>query len=123
MAATGVSKLQGSSIHNSYAAGKVRMATTEHESTKKTVKKKPARSVEKGWFVLWQMMPDQWYMELALENCTIQAGCDGKLVWRHAPWLGAHPAKGPIRPLRRALQVSKRSESIFSRQNPLLNAP
>ncbi|KAI8012002.1 hypothetical protein LOK49_LG06G01024 [Camellia lanceoleosa] len=31
-------------------------------------------------------------------------GCNGKLVWRHTPWLGPHAAKGPVRPLRRALQ-------------------
>ena len=104
MAATGAAKAQGGSIHNSYAAGKVKMITTEHETAKKVIKT-PAKSAENGWFVLWQMMPDKWYMELALEDCTIQAGCDGKLVWRHAPWLGVHAAKGPVRPLRRALQV------------------
>jgi hypothetical protein len=33
------------------------------------------------------------------------AGSDGRIVWRHTPWLGPHAAKGPVRPLRRALQV------------------
>ncbi|RWV97766.1 hypothetical protein GW17_00039415 [Ensete ventricosum] len=60
---------------------------------------------ESGGFVLWQMAPDMWYVELAAGGGKIRAGCNGKLVWRHTPWLGAHAAKGPVRPLRRALQV------------------
>ncbi|RWW61583.1 hypothetical protein BHE74_00031354, partial [Ensete ventricosum] len=28
----------------------------------------------------------------------VHAGCNGKLVWRHTPWLGAHAATGPVRP-------------------------
>ncbi|KAJ1375313.1 hypothetical protein SESBI_51157 [Sesbania bispinosa] len=51
------------------------------------------------------MNPDMWYVELALGGSKVHAGCNGKLVWRHTPWLGAHAAKGPVRPLRRALQV------------------
>ncbi|EPS60170.1 hypothetical protein M569_14633, partial [Genlisea aurea] len=54
--------------------------------------------------VLWQMNPDMWYVELSVGGSKVQAGCNGRLVWRHTPWLGAHAAKGPIRPLRRALQ-------------------
>ncbi|KAI8013254.1 hypothetical protein LOK49_LG05G01020 [Camellia lanceoleosa] len=50
------------------------------------------------------MNPDMWYVELALGGSKIHAGCNGKLVWRHTPWLGPHAAKGPVRPLRRALQ-------------------
>lgn len=83
------------------------MITTQYESSTK-VSKVPSKSAEHGWFVLWQMMPDKWYMELALEGSTVQAGSNGKLVWRYTPWLGAHAAKGPVRPLRRALQVSVR---------------
>ncbi|KAH7420391.1 hypothetical protein KP509_13G005400 [Ceratopteris richardii] len=83
--------------------GKVKMVTTQYETATKT-SKLPSKSAENGWFVLWQMMPDKWYMELALEGCTVQAGSNGKLVWRYTPWLGAHAAKGPVRPLRRALQ-------------------
>jgi hypothetical protein len=46
-----------------------------------------------------------WYVELSVGGSKVHAGCNGKLVWRHTPWLGAHTAKGPVRPLRRALQV------------------
>lgn len=102
IAATGATKLQ-SYVHNSYTTGQVKMITTQYESSTK-VSKVPSKSAERGWFVLWQMMPDKWYMELALEGSTVQAGSNGKLVWRYTPWLGAHAAKGPVRPLRRALQ-------------------
>eukprot|EP00252_Welwitschia_mirabilis_P005251 TRINITY_DN15744_c0_g3_i3.p1 TRINITY_DN15744_c0_g3~~TRINITY_DN15744_c0_g3_i3.p1 ORF type:complete len:122 (+),score=8.71 TRINITY_DN15744_c0_g3_i3:232-597(+) len=40
-------------------------------------------------FVLWQMMPDMWYVELAVGGSKVHAGSNGKLVWRHTPWLGA----------------------------------
>ncbi|MCO5592971.1 hypothetical protein L7F22_046975 [Adiantum nelumboides] len=102
VASTGATKLQ-TSVHNSYMTGKVKMITSHCETASK-VSKVPMKSAENGWFVLWQMMPDKWYLELALEGSTVQAGCNGKLVWRHTPWLGAHAAKGPVRPLRRALQ-------------------
>jgi hypothetical protein len=46
-----------------------------------------------------------WYVELAVGGSKVHAGCNGRLVWRHTPWLGAHAAKGPVRPLRRVLQV------------------
>nr|ACR38377.1 unknown [Zea mays] len=52
------------------------------------------------------MSPDMWYVELAVGGSKVRAGCNGRLVWRHTPWLGAHAAKGPVRPLRRALQVA-----------------
>ncbi|KAF5805645.1 hypothetical protein HanRHA438_Chr05g0221341 [Helianthus annuus] len=51
------------------------------------------------------MNPDIWYVELALGASKVHAGCNGRLVWRHMPWLGAHAAEGPVRPLHRALQV------------------
>lgn len=106
MAATGGQKLQNS-MHNAYAMGKVRMVASEFETASKVVKtRNSARSAESGGFVLWQMNPDMWYVELAVGGSKIRAGCNGKLVWRHTPWLGAHTAKGPARPLRRALQVN-----------------
>ncbi|KAF3967841.1 hypothetical protein CMV_008191 [Castanea mollissima] len=55
-------------------------------------------------YAMGKMNPDMWYVELALGGSKVHAGCNGKLVWRHTPWLGAHAAKGPVRPLRRALQ-------------------
>ena len=125
MAATGATRFQ-TSFHNSYISGKVRMAISETETASKktarfspkTANKKPLssssssskRPAEHGRFVLWQMMmmdqhSHKWHIELALGGGTIQAGSNGKIVWRYTPWLGAHAAKGPVRPLRRALQV------------------
>ncbi|XP_010939094.1 uncharacterized protein [Elaeis guineensis] len=103
-AASGGLKLQ-SSIRNAYAMGKVRMVASEFETATKVMKNRGlSRAVESGGFVLWQMAPDMWYVELAVGGSKVHAGSNGKLVWRHTPWLGAHAAKGPVRPLRRALQ-------------------
>lgn len=104
-AASGGQKLQ-SSIKNAYAMGKLKMLASEFETPTKVVKSRnSARAAESGGFVLWQMNPDMWYVELAVGGSKVHAGCNGKLVWRHTPWLGAHTAKGTVRPLRRALQV------------------
>jgi hypothetical protein len=106
LAASGGQRLL-SSIRNSYAMGKVRMVATEFEAGGRVVRNRmAAQRAEPGRFVLWQMAPEMWYMELAVGGSKVHAGCNGKLVWRHTPWLGAHSAKGPVRPLRRALQVS-----------------
>ncbi|XP_002984966.2 uncharacterized protein LOC9648786 [Selaginella moellendorffii] len=106
MAASGGSKFLAS-IHNSYAAGKIRMSLSEFETVNRVVRtKNPFRPAEAGCFVLWQMKPDMWYVELVLGggSSKVHAGCDGKLVWRQNPWMGPHAAKGPVRPLRRVLQ-------------------
>ncbi|XP_010028388.2 LOW QUALITY PROTEIN: uncharacterized protein LOC104418679 [Eucalyptus grandis] len=100
-AASGGQTLQNS-VKNAYAMGKVRMTTSEFETVSKVIKNR--NSAHTGGFVLWQMDPDMWYVELAVGGSKVHAGCNGKLVWRHTPWLGAHTAKGPVRPLRRALQ-------------------
>ncbi|CAL9178452.1 unnamed protein product [Musa hybrid cultivar] len=104
-AASGGLKLQRS-IHNAYAMGKLRMAASEFETETKIVKNRgsSSHSPESGGFVLWQMAPGMWYVELAVGGSKVHAGSNGKVVWRHTPWLGAHAAKGPVRPLRRALQ-------------------
>ncbi|KAM0937440.1 hypothetical protein DsansV1_C25g0188511 [Dioscorea sansibarensis] len=103
-AASGGLKLQ-SSIRNAYAMGKVRMVASEFETATGVVKTRSlSREAESGSFVLWQMAPEMWYVELAVGGSKVHAGCNGKLVWRHTPWLGAHAAKGPARPLRRSLQ-------------------
>ncbi|KAK8918880.1 hypothetical protein KSP39_PZI022035 [Platanthera zijinensis] len=103
-AASGGTKLLRS-IHNSYAMGKMRMVTSQFETSTKVMKNQNAsRDSESGGFVLWRMSPEMWYVELAVGANKIHAGCNGKIVWRHTPWLGAHAAKGPVRPLRRALQ-------------------
>ncbi|KAE8692677.1 hypothetical protein F3Y22_tig00110831pilonHSYRG00419 [Hibiscus syriacus] len=106
-AASGGQKLQNS-IRNAYAMGKLKMVASEYEAAStatRTVKNRNgSRAAESGGFVLWQMNPDMWYVELVVGDSKVRAGCNGKLVWRHTPWLGSHTAKGPVRPLRRALQ-------------------
>ena len=105
LAASGGHKVQ-SSVQNAYAMGSVKMLTSDIETATKVLKSRnSAKAAESGSFVLWQMNPDMWYVELALGGSKVHAGCNGRLVWRHTPWLGAHAAKGPVRPLRRALQV------------------
>ncbi|KAG6525825.1 uncharacterized protein LOC122047125 [Zingiber officinale] len=103
-AASGGFKLL-SSIKNSYVMGKVRMVATELETATRVIRyRNSSRDAVSGGFVLWQMVPEMWYMELSVSGSKIHAGCNGKLVWHHSPWVGAHAAKGPVRPLRRALQ-------------------
>ncbi|XP_076945535.1 uncharacterized protein LOC143616648 [Bidens hawaiensis] len=103
-AASGGQRRQNS-IKNAYAMGKVKMTVSEFETASRVVKNKPAAgAADTGSFVLWQMNPDMWYVELAVGGSKVHAGCNGNLVWRHTPWIGAHTAKGPVRPLRRALQ-------------------
>lgn len=88
--------------------GKVKMVVSGYETANKAINNcttSSSRVAESGGFVLWQMNPDMWYIELSVGGNKVHAGCNGKLVWRHTPWLGAHAAKGPVRPLRRALQV------------------
>ncbi|KAJ1294584.1 hypothetical protein BS78_01G156300 [Paspalum vaginatum] len=104
LAASGGHRLLAS-LRNTYAMGKVRMVATEFETAGRLTKNRNAgRGGEPGRFVLWQMAPEMWYIELAVGGSKVHAGCNGKIVWRHTPWLGAHVAKGPVRALRRALQ-------------------
>ncbi|MFS7977562.1 hypothetical protein Hanom_Chr10g00905391 [Helianthus anomalus] len=103
LAASGGQKFQNS-IHTAYAMGKVKMLAFDIETATKVIKKRnSSKTAESGSFVLWQMNPNIWYVELAHGASKVHAGCNGRLVWRHMPWLGAHAAEGPIRPLRRAL--------------------
>ncbi|XP_056173231.1 uncharacterized protein LOC115675734 isoform X1 [Syzygium oleosum] len=115
-AASGAQKLH-TAIYNAYAMGKLRMIASEFETVNKAARSKNScKAAESGRFVLWQMNPDMWYVELALGGSKVHAGCNGKLVWRHTPWLGPHAAKGPVRPLRRALQGldPKTTASMFA---------
>lgn len=82
------------------------MLAAEFETANKVIKTRNSSKAAEGGFVLWQMNPDMWYVELALGGSKVHAGSNGNLVWRHTPWLGAHAAKGPVRPLRRAIQVN-----------------
>lgn len=91
------------------------MIASDFETAARVVKNKyAAKDAESGGFVLWQMNPDKWYVELCVGGSKVHAGCNGEVVWRHTPWLGAHTAKGPVRPLRRALQVNPSLYQAFS---------
>ncbi|XP_022972707.1 uncharacterized protein LOC111471226 [Cucurbita maxima] len=104
LAATGCLKQQ-KCAKNMYATGSVKMIRCETEvSSGKTVKTVGTRIEDNGCFVLWQMMPAMWSLELVVGGSKVVAGSDGKTVWRHTPWLGTHAAKGPQRPLRRIVQ-------------------
>ncbi|CAN1277855.1 hypothetical protein LINPERPRIM_LOCUS16458 [Linum perenne] len=110
-AATGCRKLEGR-VKNIFATGKVTMRMTDHDhlaglgggggGSIGTI-------AEKGCFVMWQMVPNKWLIELVLGGHKVVAGSDGNVAWRHTPWLGAHTAKGGLRPLRRAIQASSRN--------------
>ncbi|EXB51245.1 hypothetical protein L484_019238 [Morus notabilis] len=117
LAATGCLKQQKCN-KNMYASGIVKMICCETEvSTGRNVKSLGTRSGESGCFVLWQMTPGMWSLELVVGGNKVVAGSDGKTVWRHTPWLGTHPAKGPQRPLRRLIQGldPKSTASLFAK--------
>ena len=103
-----------------YTAGTVKMMCFPTEiSGGGTVKTLGTRSSgEKGCFVLWQMSPGMWSLELVVGGNKVLAGSDSKIVWRHTPWLGTHAAKGPQRPLRRIIQV-RPSVSIIYYYTPI----
>ncbi|KAL3533996.1 hypothetical protein ACH5RR_007517 [Cinchona calisaya] len=63
-----------------------------------------AANLQKGCFVMWQMLPNKWYIELAVAGHKVVAGSDGNLAWRHTSWLSVDAAKGSTRPLRRSFQ-------------------
>ncbi|KAK7337373.1 hypothetical protein VNO77_17941 [Canavalia gladiata] len=94
-AATGCRKLEGT-VKNVFATGKVEMGAVDEVGNMGVS--------ERGCFVIWQMVPDKWQIELVVAGHKVVAGSDGTVAWRHTPWLGAHAAKGGVRPLRRAVQ-------------------
>ncbi|XP_052176520.1 uncharacterized protein LOC127790842 isoform X2 [Diospyros lotus] len=98
-AATACRKLEGT-VKNMYATGKVTMGMVDELGSAGGA----AAVAHKGCFVMWQMVPDKWLIELVVGGHKVVAGSDGNLAWRHTPWLGAHAAKGGVRPLRRTFQ-------------------
>ncbi|XP_068307315.1 uncharacterized protein [Pyrus communis] len=102
-AATGCRKLEGK-VKNIFATGKVTMAMVDDPGPGGGSAAGTTAVSEKGCFVMWQMVPNKWLIELVLGGHKVAAGSDGLVAWRHTPWLGVHAAKGRIRPLRRALQ-------------------
>ncbi|KAG8371807.1 hypothetical protein BUALT_Bualt12G0001600 [Buddleja alternifolia] len=103
-AATGCRKLEGV-VKNMYATGKVAMAIVDDHSSNGSTAGPNAGLPQKGCFVIWQMVPNKWSIELVVGGHKVVAGSDGNVAWRHTPWLSAHAAKGGVRPLRRALQA------------------
>lgn len=81
------------------------MAMVDHDQlVSTTAVSNGSAALPRGCFVMWQMLPNKWLIELAVEGHKVVAGSDGNLAWRHTPWLGVHAAKGGSRPLRRAFQ-------------------
>ncbi|XP_047318724.1 uncharacterized protein LOC124922044 [Impatiens glandulifera] len=99
-------------VKNMYATGVLNMICCETEvstggggGVEGGVRSFGTKSGESGCFVVWQMSPGMWSLELSVGSAyKVVAGSDGKIVWRHTPWLGTHAAKGPHRPLRRLIQ-------------------
>ncbi|ERN04458.1 uncharacterized protein LOC18432619 [Amborella trichopoda] len=98
-------------VKNMYVMGKVKMVMVQVEcgaNSSYTLSSSLSGSgggvVEEGCFVIWQMAPEKWLMELDVGTHKVVAGSDGKIAWRHTPWLPSHAAKGGVRPLRRILQ-------------------
>jgi hypothetical protein len=103
-ATTRCGKLEGKA-KSMYAAGKVRLAML-HEPAGGGAAAVPAGGrCHEGSFVVWQLAPGMWIVEMAVAGHSVAAGSDGRVAWRRTPWLGAHAARGGSRPLRRALQV------------------
>ncbi|XP_045811930.1 uncharacterized protein LOC123906115 [Trifolium pratense] len=101
-AATGCRKLEGT-VKNVFATGKVTMVVVDELGS--VVGGAGVNGIsEKGCFVMWQMVPDNWQIEIVVGGQKVVAGSNGTIAWRHTPWLGVHAAKGGVRPLRRALQ-------------------
>lgn len=100
VAATGCRKMERT-VRSVYVSGKVRMAMGEELGGA------AGGEPQKGCFVMWQMVPVMWLVELVVAGQKVVAGSDGRVAWRHTPWFGAHAAKGGVRPLRRALQASQ----------------
>ncbi|OVA06353.1 Protein of unknown function DUF620 [Macleaya cordata] len=104
VAATGCKKLEGV-VKSVYAIGNVKMVMTEEAGGLSGSASTSSGVPQHGCFVVWQMIPDKWLIELVVSGHKIIAGSNGNVAWRHTPWLGAHAAKGGVRPLRRALQA------------------
>ncbi|KAF5750550.1 hypothetical protein HS088_TW03G00888 [Tripterygium wilfordii] len=105
-AATGCRKLEGR-VKNIYVTGKVTMAMVDELGGSIVSAAGAATVSQRGCFVMWQMVPDKWLIELVVGGHKVVAGSDGSVAWRHTPWISAHAAKGGVRPLRRAIQASQ----------------
>lgn len=101
-------------MKNVFATGKVKMGMVDELGSGGSSAAGPTGVTQKGCFVMWQMVPDKWLIELVVGGHKVVAGSDGAVAWRHTPWIGSHAAKGGVRPLRRALQVSTLFTHLFN---------
>ncbi|PWA55489.1 hypothetical protein CTI12_AA428110 [Artemisia annua] len=119
LAATGCLKMisigsqqQPGYYKNMYTTGTVKMtcceteiSSVEGESVTDSGRGSQATDNVNGCFVLWQMVPRMWSLELVLSSGNkVMAGSDGNTVWSYTPSMGTQISKGPQRPLRRIIQ-------------------
>lgn len=98
-AAGGVAALNA--VNSMYAVGQVKMVVASTDGVKDISTAKT--SSEAGGFVVWQMNPELWYLELVVSGHKISAGSDGKMTWNHSS-ANSNVSRGPPRPLRRFFQ-------------------
>ncbi|GLJ34520.1 hypothetical protein SUGI_0694190 [Cryptomeria japonica] len=80
------------------------MVVTDCKSESKMMEKYSLKCTETGCFVLWQMMPNMWLVEMALGDSEVHAASSVKIMWQHTPWLVSHLTKGPVRLLPHTLK-------------------
>ncbi|CAK9178532.1 unnamed protein product [Ilex paraguariensis] len=89
------------SINSMHTVGQVKMVSSNIHQSGDSVNAK--RSCELGGFVLWQMNPDLWYLELVVSSIKVSAGSDGKVAWSQSS-SNSNASRGPPRPHRRFFQ-------------------
>jgi hypothetical protein len=104
-ATTGCGKLEDGAVKSMYASGRVRLSMLQEPGGGGSGVIGGGGRGHEGSFVLWQLAPSMWLVEMSVAGQSVAAGSDGRVAWRRTPWLGAHAARGGSRPLRRALQV------------------
>ena len=108
-ATTGCGKLEDGAVKSMYASGRVRLSMLQEPGGGGSGI--GGGRGHEGSFVLWQLAPSMWLVEMSVAGQSVAAGSDGRVAWRRTPWLGAHAARGGSRPLRRALQVGWNARS------------
>ncbi|KAH0468573.1 hypothetical protein IEQ34_003606 [Dendrobium chrysotoxum] len=88
-ATSGCGKLERNPAKSMFAAGRVEMAGKHGPSAAAA-----SSSGQEGSFVMWQMSPAMWLINLKVAGLHVSAGSDGHVAWRRTPWLAAHAAKG-----------------------------
>ncbi|GLJ06058.1 hypothetical protein SUGI_0031060 [Cryptomeria japonica] len=90
-------------MESSYIMGMVNMVAMNYKRKSKMMKNS-LKCTKMGCFVLWQMMPNMWLVEMVLDDSEVHVASNVKIMWHHTPWLGSHLTKGPVRLLPRALK-------------------